>query len=66
MVLHWIANPGPSGHPGSIPGAGVFLSRQSLKSLAITTHRNENSETDQKRGQILGRSLQSISSVGHT
>ena len=23
MVLHWIANPGPSGLPGSIPGAGV-------------------------------------------
>ena len=24
LVLHWTANPGPSGHPGSNPGRGVL------------------------------------------
>ena len=24
LVLHWIANPGPSGHLGSNPSPGVF------------------------------------------
>ncbi len=23
--MHWIANPGPSGHPGSNPGRGAFF-----------------------------------------
>ena len=25
MVLHWLGEPGPSGLPGSIPGAGVYF-----------------------------------------
>ena len=32
MVLHRIANPGPSGLPGSIPGAGVYISEEQVTS----------------------------------
>lgn len=37
MVLQWIANPRPSGLPGSIPGDGVFWTEKSNRNLTSVT-----------------------------
>tara|TARA_Y100000310_G_scaffold151690_1_gene151288 strand:- start:2878 stop:3213 length:336 start_codon:yes stop_codon:yes gene_type:complete len=38
--LHWIANPGPSGRPGSNPGRGVFLNRHIFDILCGTMRKS--------------------------